>query len=365
MAGGPHGGAKGYINLGHGRDLEGDVGEAALRARCERVLDAAWASGVRHFDVARSYGLSEDFLAGWLASRGVAPGEVVVTSKWGYSYTAGWRVDTGGAPHEVKEHTATNAVRQAAETGALLGAHVRLYQVHSATLESGFLDGDVIEALERVRAERGWRIGLTLSGTAQADTLREALRRAPEGLFSCVQATYNVCEQSVATALQEAADSGVSVIIKEVRCVHTRSFCIAARAGARHALASHALPPLDLTDRMACVDVHGVRTRRWPTGARCAASTSSRARRRWASRRTPWRSPWRWRCRAHRWCSPVPRRRSTPVPTRAQARRWACYATRGPASCVPCLKAAAWNPRCTGRSARRCSGTKQAVPPLI
>ena len=32
--------------------------------------DAAYAAGVRYVDAARSYGLAEEFLAGWLAERG-------------------------------------------------------------------------------------------------------------------------------------------------------------------------------------------------------------------------------------------------------------------------------------------------------
>ena len=169
---------------------------------------------MRHIDCARSYGKSEEFLSEWLRARNLSPGDVVVTSKWGYSYTAGWRVDTNGEPHEVKEHTPANAKRQSEETAALLGEYVRVYQVHSATLDSGFLDDDLLATLAAIRDTRGWRIGLTLSGTAQADTLRQALARAP-GLFSCVQATWNVLEQSAGAALLEARGAGVDVIVKE------------------------------------------------------------------------------------------------------------------------------------------------------
>jgi hypothetical protein len=49
-------------------------------------------------------------------------------------------------------------------------------QVHSATLESGVLsDAGVLEALGRLRRKRGWRVGLSLSGAAQAKTLRVAM----------------------------------------------------------------------------------------------------------------------------------------------------------------------------------------------
>ena len=63
-----------------------------MRERCFAVLDAAWASGIRYFDAARSYGRAEEFLSAWLAARGIAPADVVVGSKWGYRYTADWQV---------------------------------------------------------------------------------------------------------------------------------------------------------------------------------------------------------------------------------------------------------------------------------
>src|SRR3954451_15216777 len=89
-----------YINLGHGRDLGPDRSVEALRERAWKVLDAAWAAGIRYFDAARSYGRAEEFLGGWLLDRDIASGEITVASKWGYAYTGGWRVDAD--VHEVK-----------------------------------------------------------------------------------------------------------------------------------------------------------------------------------------------------------------------------------------------------------------------
>ncbi|MEV0593263.1 aldo/keto reductase [Nonomuraea cavernae] len=82
-----------YITLGREEDLGADRGIAALRVRSWAVLDAAWAAGVRYFDVARSYGRAEEFLAGWLRERAIAPGAVTVGSKWGYAYVGDWRTD--------------------------------------------------------------------------------------------------------------------------------------------------------------------------------------------------------------------------------------------------------------------------------
>jgi len=211
-------GRPGYINVGHDADLP-DKSEDAMRQQSWTVLDAAWANGIRLFDCARGYGMAEEFLSSWLEARGVHPGEACVLSKWGYRYTAGWRVDTEGKPHEVKEHTLSNLITQAGETEEYLGKHLNLYQIHSATLESGVLtNGEVLDKLAALKAERGWRIGLTLSGTAQAITLRKALEiRGPDSrlLFDCVQATWNLLEQSVGPVLMEARQAGLDIVIKE------------------------------------------------------------------------------------------------------------------------------------------------------
>src|SRR5260370_10937587 len=95
-------GRPGYINIGHASDIQGDLDVAVMEARAHAVLDAAWNAGVRYYDAARSYGRGEAFLAHWLASRAIKPDQVVVGSKWGYTYTADWKVDA--EKHEVKEH---------------------------------------------------------------------------------------------------------------------------------------------------------------------------------------------------------------------------------------------------------------------
>ena len=86
-------GRPGYITLGRARDLPATRTPDALAARTAELCDAAWASGIRYFDVARSYGRAEEFLARWLTARTVASDAVTVGSKWGYRYTADWSVD--------------------------------------------------------------------------------------------------------------------------------------------------------------------------------------------------------------------------------------------------------------------------------
>lgn len=203
-------GRPGYINLGHAQDLAGQTDVESMERAAHDVLDAAYAGGVRYFDAARSYGRAEAFLASWLERRGFGPDDVTVGSKWGYTYTANWRVDA--EVHEVKDLSAATLERQLAESEELLGNHLRLYQIHSATLDSGVLDDpDVMEELARLRAN-GMAIGFTTSGSQQAETIERALE---VGGFDAVQATWNLLDRSAGPALERAHTEGLGVIVKE------------------------------------------------------------------------------------------------------------------------------------------------------
>jgi aryl-alcohol dehydrogenase-like predicted oxidoreductase len=201
-------GRPGYLNIGHAEDLGEDRSVAALRRRAHEMLDAAWEAGVRHFDAARSYGRAEEFLGEWLRSR--RPEGAVVSSKWGYVYTAGWRVDAD--PPEVKHHDVETFRRQLAETREQLGDSLALYAIHSATPESGVLENDgVLDELAALRAG-GVRVGVTVSGTSQGETIHAALAL---GLFDAVQATWNLHERSAEPALEAAHRQGLTVYVKE------------------------------------------------------------------------------------------------------------------------------------------------------
>ena len=202
-------GRPGYINLGHAGDV-GDTDVEAMERHAHEVLDAAYEGGVRYFDAARSYGRAEAFLASWLGRRGLARGDATVGSKWGYTYTADWRIDVD--EHEVKDLSVSTLRRQLGETRALIGEHLALYQIHSATLESGVLDDAAVrEELARLR-EDGVRVGLTATGPRQAATIERALE---VGGFDAVQATWNVHERSATAALAAAHEAGLGVIVKE------------------------------------------------------------------------------------------------------------------------------------------------------
>jgi aryl-alcohol dehydrogenase-like predicted oxidoreductase len=204
-----------YINLGRERDLPTSRTVEEMRARAHQLLDDALRRGVRYFDAARSYGLAEEFLGSWLRSREPLPVPITCGSKWGYRYIGDWRMD---APvHEVKDHSISALRAQYRETLTLLGGHLNLYQVHSATLESGVLENrEVLAELVRLQ-EAGLVIGITVSGPRQADTIRRAMTVEVDGVnpLSTVQATWNLLESSAGPALAEAHNAGWGVLAKE------------------------------------------------------------------------------------------------------------------------------------------------------
>src|ERR1700716_4116318 len=144
-----------YINLGRTSALPGPRDVEAMRAESHVVLDDAYAAGVRWVDVARSYGLAEDFLAGWLAARGHT--DVTVSSKWGYTYVGGWRPDA--RVHEVKEHSLARFRPRWGEMRAVPGDVFGWYDLNSQTRYTP-LSGEepLVDALPSLGAE-GIRVG--------------------------------------------------------------------------------------------------------------------------------------------------------------------------------------------------------------
>ena len=202
-----------YITSGRERDLGGQRSVEDLRQRTWAVLDAAVAAGIGYVDVARSYGRAEEFLASWLRARPDAT--VEIGSKWGYRYVGGWRLDAD--THEVKDHSLAAFLQQRDETLALLGDQLRVYHVHSATLETGVLDDAPLHRALAGLRERGVAVGISTSGPEQVTAVRRALEVRVDGrpLFTSIQSTWNVLETSVAPALAEAVEAGARVLVKE------------------------------------------------------------------------------------------------------------------------------------------------------
>jgi aryl-alcohol dehydrogenase-like predicted oxidoreductase len=203
-----------YITAGRATDLGNDRRVETLREQAWRVLDRAYALGIRYVDLARSYGRAEEFAAGWLAAHPDRD-DVVVGSKWGYRYVGEWRTDV--EVHEVKDHSVAAFRRQLTETRGWLGDRLAVYHVHSATLDTSVLeDTELHRALAELR-DAGVRVGVSTSGPEQAAAVRRALAVHVGGrpLFTSIQSTWNVLETSAAEALADAHAAGARVIVKE------------------------------------------------------------------------------------------------------------------------------------------------------
>ena len=208
-------GRPGYINLDHGKDLNHTYEEQTMEDHSHKMLELAWERGIRYFDAARSYGKAEQFLGNWIKKNPEFKHHGVIGSKWGYTYTADWKIEA--EKHEVKEHSIQVLNRQWQETRENLGDALNLYQIHSATLESGVLSNqEVLNRLWELK-EKGIKIGLSLSGTTQAETLEAAykIKNGSLWLFDTVQITYNLLEISTQDILTRVHDSGWGVIVKE------------------------------------------------------------------------------------------------------------------------------------------------------
>lgn len=225
-------GRPGYITLDRGAvfGTDGPRTVDKMQQQANKVMDQLFAdtsepssssssSSLPWLDCARSYGLSEKFVGEYLRANKISPDQVHVSSKWGYTYVADFQVSLPeGEPHEVKDHSTENFLKQVNETDEFIGEYVDLYQIHSATFESGILsDARAHQALADCRKERGWLIGLSVSSPKQDEVLREAMKIRVDNvpLFDSVQCTYNLLEQRPGPALQEAHDAGMDIIVKE------------------------------------------------------------------------------------------------------------------------------------------------------
>lgn len=178
-----------------------------------QVLDDAYQKGIRHFDTAPGYGIAEELLLNWLKTKNDST--INVSTKWGYTYIANFNPEA--TEHEIKEHSLDKLNQQWAVSKQLL-PYLKVYQIHSATLESGVLENNaVLERLHQLKKEHNIILGFTTTGANQTEVLAKglAVTVAGEALFQSVQCTFNILDQSVleyASALHKLSGP---VIIKE------------------------------------------------------------------------------------------------------------------------------------------------------
>ena len=206
-------GRPGYINIGHNTDLGSDKSKSKIKENCHQVLDFAYNNGIRYFDAARVYGDAEEFLSTWIRKQTKFSG--FVGSKWGYEYLANWQINAD--KHERKDHSAAFLKHQWIETRLNLGKSIDLYHIHSVTPDSKVLDDPaVITELETIK-KSGIDIGISTSGPDQIKTIEHFIKvNESLKLFSFLQSTINIFDQSCLSVLEEASNQKINIIAKEV-----------------------------------------------------------------------------------------------------------------------------------------------------
>lgn len=201
-----------YINIRKNEPT--DKSEKAFRENAFKVLDFAYEKGIRYFDTAPSYGKGERFLMDWNNDR--KHPDLILGTKWGYTYVANWELGYKGK-HEIKEHSLNKLLEQWGISQLLL-PNLKIYQIHSATLESGVLKNEnVLNQLHQIKKQTGIKIGISTSGDNQNEIIIEALaiKIENEYLFDSFQITYNIFEQSTFEVLNTLKLKDKNIIIKE------------------------------------------------------------------------------------------------------------------------------------------------------
>ncbi|TMM30091.1 aldo/keto reductase [Polaribacter aestuariivivens] len=177
------------------------------------VLEEAYNLGIRYFDTAPGYGLAEELLLEWLQTKNDT--SIEVATKWGYTYTANF--DANAKVHEVKEHSLAKLNKQWQFSKKLLPC-LKVYQIHSATLETGVLENtQVLEKLAFLKKKHHLKIGLTTTGTNQLDVIKKALEVVIDGehLFDIFQVTYNFLDQTLKEISQKLINQNKTIVVKE------------------------------------------------------------------------------------------------------------------------------------------------------
>ena len=200
-----------YINVRLHTKENSDL--ETFRKQSFAVLENAYNLGVRYFDTAPGYGLAEELVLEWLQTK--EDNAIEVATKWGYTYTANF--DINATIHEVKEHSLAKLKEQWNFSKKLL-PYLKVYQIHSATLETGVLENtDVLNHLVFLKKEHKLKIGLTTTGTNQLEVIKKALDIAINGVqvFDLFQVTYNFLDQSLKELSAELVRQNKQIVIKE------------------------------------------------------------------------------------------------------------------------------------------------------
>ncbi len=201
-----------YINIRHEKPRV-DVSLPEFRKNGIGILDHAYSHGIRFFDASPGYGLAESLLIEWLRQKNDP--DISVATKWGLNYVADFNINA--TVHEIKEHSLEKLNEQWEFSRKLL-PNLKIYQIHSATLDTGVLDNKVIlHRLHQIKKDYNIIIGLTTTGANQVEVLKRAvdIEIENEPIFSSFQSTYNIMEQSILELKEILLNTNSQLIIKE------------------------------------------------------------------------------------------------------------------------------------------------------
>lgn len=200
-----------YINIR--QEKPSDFSLDGFREKGFQVLDVAYKNGIRYFDTAPGYGMAEQLLIDWLVGKNDPT--IEIATKWGYTYVANF--DLNAVQHEIKEHSLSKLNEQWKQSKKL-SPFLNIYQIHSATFETGVLENEEIRnRLAELKLKNKLLIGMTSSGFNQVEVIKRALEIEVEGmpLFDVFQVTYNVLDQSFADISNQIAKANKRIIVKE------------------------------------------------------------------------------------------------------------------------------------------------------
>lgn len=201
-----------YINVRQESNKNIDL--ASFRAQGLEVLEKAYQLGVRYFDTAPGYGLAEQLLFDWLKTKD--DNTIQIATKWGYTYVANFNPEA--LIHEIKEHSIAKLNEQWEDISKDLLPNLKVYQIHSATLETGVLKNEaVLNQLAYLKNEFNIHIGITTTGVNQTEVIKQALDVTIDDkqLFDVFQVTYNVLDQSLNAVKTDLNSQNKTIIIKE------------------------------------------------------------------------------------------------------------------------------------------------------
>ena len=200
-----------YINLKDTTNTVNSFDYSSFKEKAKKLLTTAYNSGIRHFDTAPGYGIAEEILAEWLNEN--ESESLLLSTKWGYTYVADF--DPDATIHEVKEHSLEKLNEQWAKSSQLF-RNIGIYQIHSATLDSGVLENEaVIKRLFELKKDHHIEIGLSSTGDNQKEIILKALtiQNDNQDLFDSFQLTYNLFDQSILDIKEQLQSK--KIIVKE------------------------------------------------------------------------------------------------------------------------------------------------------